>query len=133
MTVASHNRSTRVRRHSKPADNASLASAPKAGNGTDGHRPTRSFDDNQWSVIADGKTWHIELADDVKIKVAFTGSHFVSPGDKIAVQGEMIHGKPGICTATGVQVTLAKPLSASKDAKRHKSEAEAVPPSDKKD
>jgi hypothetical protein len=62
---------------------------------------------NQWSVLAEGKTWHIELADDVKIKVAFTGSHFVKPGDKIVVQGEMIHGKPGTCTANSVQVLRA--------------------------
>ncbi len=64
-------------------------------------------------------------------KVALTGSRFVGPGDKIVVQGQMIHGQPGNCTATGVQVTLAKPLT--KDAqKRHKSESEAALPSDKK-
>jgi len=85
---------------------------------------------NQWSVLAEGKTWHIELADDVKIKVAFTGSHFVKPGDKIVVQGEMIHGKPGTCTANSVQVTLAQPLTSSKkqpasDSKSEKKERPA--------
>lgn len=85
---------------------------------------------NQWSVIAEGRTWHIELADDVKIKVAFTGSHFVKPGDKISVQGEMIHGKPGTCTANNVQVTLAQPLTASKSSQK---QAASEPKNEKKD
>jgi hypothetical protein len=116
----------------KPADKAPAADAQDGDAqrtvvGQLGH-----LHDNQWSVVADGKTWHIQLADDVKIKVAFTGSHFVSPGDKIVVQGEMIHGKPGECAASSVQVTLAKPLSPSKDAqKRHKSESGPALPNDK--
>jgi hypothetical protein len=80
--------------------------------------------DDKWSVITDSKTWHIELADDVKIKVAFTGSHFVKHGDKISVQGEMVHGKPGTCTASDIQVTLAEPLKGAKSAeKQHKAES----------
>jgi hypothetical protein len=131
VTAASHKPANKGSTVSKPA--AFLASAPpkqEAGRtiiGELGH-----LHDNQWSVIADGKTWHVALAADVQIKVAFTGSRFVSPGDKVVVQGEMIHGQPGTCTATGVQVTLAKPLTKDSQ-KRHKSEPDAVLPSDKKD
>ena len=72
--------------------------------------------DDKWSVITDSKTWHVELADDVKIKVAFTGSHFIKHGDKISVQGQMVHGKPGTCTASNIQVTLAEPLKGAEGA-----------------
>jgi hypothetical protein len=107
----------------KPA--AQKQEAGRAVTGQLGH-----LHNNQWSVLAEGKTWHIELADDVKINVAFTGSHFAKPGDKISVQGEMIHGKPGTCTANSVQVTLAQPLTASKkqaasDSKNEKKERPA--------
>jgi hypothetical protein len=133
VTAASHKAASKGTTASKPTDNSALASAAQRQEtgrtviGQLGH-----LHDNKWSVVADDKTWHIELADDVKIKVAFTGSHFVSPGDKIVVQGEMVHGKPGICTASDVQVTLAKPLGASKDAQQHKSDAEVVLPGNTK-
>ena len=133
VTAASHKAVSKGSTTSKPTDNAALASATKkqeAGRTVIGQ--LGQWHDNKWSVIADGKTWQVELADDVKIKAAFTGSHFVSPGDKVVVQGEMIHGESGSCTATGVQVTLAKPLSASKDAKRHKPDSETVLPGNKK-
>ena len=128
VTAASHKPVPKGSTGSKSKDNAEPATQKEESGrtiiGQLGH-----FKDNQWSVISEGKTWHIELAEDAKIKVAFTGSKFVSPGDKIVVQGEMIHGKPGTCTANSVQVTLAKPLDASKNPqKSHDSE----PKSDKK-
>jgi hypothetical protein len=133
VTAASHNAVQKGSTVSKPTDNASFASAQKQEAGRTVIGQLGRLQNNQWSVTADGKTRHIVLADDVKIKVAFTGSRFVSPGDKIVVQGEMIHGKPGTCTASSVHVTLAQPLNASKDAqKRHNSDSGAVLPSDKK-
>jgi hypothetical protein len=133
VTAASHKSVHKDSTASKPTDNAAVASATKKQEeGRTIIGQLGKLHENQWSVVADGKTWHVELADDVKIKVAFTGSHFVSPGDKVVVQGEMIHGEPGNCTASSVQVTLAKPLSASKDAKRHKSDDEAVLSGNKK-
>jgi hypothetical protein len=124
VTAASH----------KPVRNESLVSLQPANQKQEAGRSVTGqlghLHNNQWSVLAEGKTWHIELADDVKIKVAFTGSHFAKPGDKISVQGEMIHGKPGTCTANSVQVTLARPLTASKkqaasDSKNEKKERPA--------
>ena len=132
VTAASHKPANKGSTASQPVDKARLASAPQkqeAGRtitGQLGH-----LHNNQWSVIADDKTWHVELADDVQIRVAFTGSRFISPGDKIVVQGEMIHGQPGTCTASGVQVTLAKPLTKDSQ-KRRKADSGAGLPSDKK-
>lgn len=123
VTAASHKAHHKGSTASNPADTNPVSQKEEAGRtviGQLGH-----LHNNQWSVMANGKTRHIELADDVKIDVAYTGSHFVSPGDKIVVQGEMIRGKPGTCTASSVQVTLAKPLDVSKDSqKKHKSESE---------
>ena len=114
VTAALHKPVAKSPTSSKPVDNASLEPLKQESGrtiiGQLGH-----YKDNQWSVISEGKTRHIELADDAKIKVAFTGSKFVSPGDKIVVQGEMVHGKPGTCTANSVQVTLAIPLTGSKN------------------
>jgi hypothetical protein len=132
VTAALHKPVSKGPTASKPTSDGFAAAAKRQEAGRTVIGQLGHLHGNQWSVVADGKTWHVELADDVKIEVAFTGSHFVSPGDKIAVQGEMVHGKPGTCTASGIQVTLAKPLSASKDTKQHKSDSEAVLPGNKK-
>jgi hypothetical protein len=133
VTAASHKAVHEGSTANKPADKLFLASAQKQEAGRTVIGQLGHLQNNQWSVTADDKTWHIELADDVKINVAFTGSRFVSPGDKIVVRGEMIHGKPGTCTASSVQVTLAQPLNASKNSQRqHKSDSGAVLPGDKK-
>ena len=133
VTAASYKPAAKGSTASKPTDHAAPAAAQKQESGRTVIGQLGHLHDNLWSVIAEGKTWHIQLADDVKINVAFTGTHFVSPGDKVVVQGEMIHGKPGACSASSIQVTLAKPRSASKDAKRHKPDADqAVLPGDKR-
>ncbi len=119
VTAASRKHAHRTPAASKPTHGSSdsAASAAKSEGrtvvGQLGH-----FHDQKWPVLVEGKTWHVELADDVKINVAFAGSRFVGNGDKITVQGEMVHGKPGVCSATDVEVTLSKPLSASHEAKK---------------
>ena len=91
------------------------------------------FHDNRWPVHVGDKTLLIELADNVKIKVALSGRRLVGSGDKIVVHGEMIHGKPGACVADDVQVTLSKPLSAPKGQRKPPKPPSEADPSSKDD
>ena len=77
----------------KPVSKGNAAIAPPAGSepqkviGQLGH-----LHDNKWSVHG-----RQDRADRIgrrrEIAVAFTGSRHVKPGDKVVVQGEMVHGK----------------------------------------
>ena len=71
------------------------------------------FHDHKWSVHVAGKTMQIELAHDAKIKVALSNGKLISVGDKVSVQGKMVHGKSGKCLADELKVTLVKPLTAA--------------------
>ncbi len=91
------------------------------------------FHDNHWPVHVGDKTLLVELADDVKIKITLAGRRLIGAGDKIVVHGEMIHGKPGACVASDVQVTLAKPLHGPKDRQKPTKPPAETDPSDEHD
>ncbi len=80
---------------------------------------------NKWLVHVGDKSYQIELADDLAIKVALSNRHVISAGDKIVIHGKAIHGKPGACIADDVEVTLAHPLSGK--SKPKSSEHEPAP------
>jgi hypothetical protein len=80
---------------------------------------------NKWLVHVGDKSYRIELADDLAIKVALSNRHVISAGDKIVIHGKAIHGKPGACIADDVEVTLAHPLSGK--SKPKSSEHEPAP------
>jgi hypothetical protein len=67
---------------------------------------------NEWLLHVGEKSYRIQLADDLTIKVALSNGHLISAGDKIVVHGEAIQGKPSTCIADDVQATLTHPLSA---------------------
>ena len=71
------------------------------------------FRDHKWSVHVAGKAMQIELANDAKIKVALSNGKLISVGDKVSVQGKMVHGKSGKCLADELKITLVKPLTAA--------------------
>jgi hypothetical protein len=72
------------------------------------------FHDNKWSLQAGGKTYQVELADNVKIHVKLNDGHLITSGDKVTIKGKMIRGKSGVCVAEDIKVTLAQPLSGPK-------------------
>jgi hypothetical protein len=86
--------------------------------------------ENKWLVHVGEKSYRIELADDLKIKVSLFNGHMISAGDKIVIHGEAVHGKPGACIADDVKVTLAQPLSAK--SKPKSSQHEPAPASPEK-
>lgn len=114
VTAASHGSAQTGSMANRSGEKAAPAAAKKQQEGKTIVGQLGHLHGNQWPVVASGKTRQITLADDVTIKVTLTGSSLVSPGDKIAVRGEMVHGKPGTCIANDVQVTLGKPLQGSK-------------------
>jgi hypothetical protein len=121
---AMHSGSKPANLGSGPAATASAAGSPKIV-GQLGHTQA-----NQWLVHVGEKSYRIQLADDLTIKVAFSNGHLIGAGDKIVVHGEAIQGRPGTCIADDVQVTLAHPLSAKAKSKSSEHEP-AVGPSDK--
>jgi hypothetical protein len=80
--------------------------------------------ENKWLMHVREKTYRLELADDLTIKVALSNSHLIGAGDKIVIHGEAIQGKPGACVADDVEVTLARPLSAKSKPKASAHEPE---------
>ena len=115
----------------KPAGKSTASSAAVSGSeaakivGQLGHTQG-----NKWPVHVGDKSYPIELADDLKIKVALSNSHLISVGDKIVIHGQAIHGNQGACIADDVTVTLAQPLSAK--SKPKSSEHEPGPSSPEK-
>ena len=73
---------------------------------------------NEWLLHVGEKSYRIQLADDLTIKVALSNGHLISAGDKIVVHGEPIQGKPSACIADDVQVTLTHPLAQKQSRKR---------------
>ncbi len=76
---------------------------------------------DKWLLHVGEKSYRIELADDLKIKVALSNGHLISAGDKIVIHGEAVPSKPGACIADDVKVTLAQPLSAKSKPKSSES------------
>ena len=68
--------------------------------------------ENSWTVRLDSRELRIHLADKAKIMVVMDHFRHVAAGDRITVRGVMLLGKPGVCMADDVKVTLAKPLPA---------------------
>ncbi len=77
--------------------------------------------DEKLTVHAGTKTVRGEFAADpqihVTLHVALSDPKFISAGDRISVHGTKVQGKPGICEADDVKITLAKPLTGPK--KKH--------------
>jgi len=113
---------------SKPANKASgpaaatSASAPSPIIGQLGHTQA-----DQWLVHVGEKSYRIQLADDLKIKVSLTNGHLISAGDKVVVHGEAVEGKPSTCIADDVQVTLTHPLSVKRKQVSAEHESAAAP------
>lgn len=70
--------------------------------------------ENQWQIRVGEKNYPLQLAEDLKIKVALASVHLINAGDKIVVHGAPVPDKPGTCLANDIQVTMAQPLGAKK-------------------
>ena len=51
---------------------------------------------DKWLLHVGEKSYRIELADDLKIKVALSNGHLISAGDKIVIHGEAVPSKPAL-------------------------------------
>ena len=100
------------------------------------------------TVSAGGAQVKFNLAEDCKISVEINDLSFVSPGDKVNVEGRFIKARPGEGTAQQIEVTAAKPLTdgskkkparpvkgekGAKGAKTEKGAKEEPPAEEKKD
>ena len=63
------------------------------------------------TVSADGAQVKFNLAEGCKISVDTNDLSFVSPGDKVSVQGWFYKGRPGEGVASKIEVTAANPLT----------------------
>lgn len=64
-----------------------------------------------------GKPTRIELTEYPKIGVSVSDPAYASVGDRISAHGKSVQGKPGVCMADKVQVTMTSPLSGPKKSK----------------
>jgi hypothetical protein len=101
------------------------------------------------TVSAGGAQVKFNLAEDCKISVEINDLSFVSPGDKINVEGKFLKARPGEGAANKIEITAANPLADNskkkparpikesktgvKGAKGEKTDKEDKPAEDKKE
>jgi len=73
------------------------------------------------TLHAGTKTVRCDLTADpqihITLHVSLSDPKFISAGDGVSVRGTKVQGKPGVCNADDVKITLAKPLTGRK--KKH--------------